>query len=112
MSEERKYWIKEDWIFNLESMNDKIWCIIYDLREDKIKCPFEVAGTEINDEGDLLRLKDECNELEWTSKSGKVTSKEYGRIKEIVEWRVMNRYITCINNGMDENKAGACFDDL
>lgn len=112
MAEVRKYFVKTSWIFNLESMNDKIWCIIYDTQDGVLKFPFEVAGTEINEEDDLFRLKDEVNELERIAKSRKVTGKEYGRIKEIVNWRVNQRYMTCIAKGMSDYQAGACFEDL
>lgn len=112
MAEVRKYWVKQSWIFNLESMNDKIWCISYDVDEGKLQFPFDVAGTEIKEYDDLFRLKDEVNELEHKAKWGKVTGKEYNRIKEIVNWRVNQRYMTCISKGMSDYKAGACFEDL
>ena len=112
MVEVRKYRVKTDWIFNLESMNDKLWCIIYDIEDGKIQLPIEIAGTKINDEDDVYALKEECNELEWIAKSGKVTGKEYGRIKQIVEWRVMARYCRCLESGMSEKDAGMCFSDL
>lgn len=112
MKQERKYWVKQGWIFNLESMHDHVWCIIYDAEDGKIQFPFEVAGRIMNDEDDLYALIDECNQLEWIAKSGRVTGKEYGRIKEIVNYRVMARYVRCLESGMSEYKAGACFEDL
>ena len=112
MSEERKYRVKMDWIFNLESMQDRLWCIIYDMEEGKAQYPIEIAGTVCEDEDDIHSLMEECSDLEWTAKSGKVTGKEYGRIKQIVEWRVMARYLTCLANGMSEKDAGACFEDM
>ena len=112
MKEERKDYIKNGWIFNLESMHDKCWCLIYDIRDDIIKCPFTVAGKIINDESDLMDLMDEASDLEWIAKSRKVTSKEYGRIKAIVTWRVEQRYMTCLNAGLDENVAAGAFSDL
>ena len=90
MAEVRKYFVKGSWIFNLESMDDKLHCIKYDLDD----------------------LIDECETLQWAAKSRKVTGKEYGRIKEIVSWRVEQRYFRCIANGMKEKDAGACFSDL
>lgn len=110
--EQRKYYVKSTWIFNLESMTDKLHCIEYDIQDGLLDFPFEVAGTQINDYDDIYSLLDEVQRLEWTAKRGKVTGKEYGRIKEIVNWRVMQRYCTCINNGMSENRAGQCFEDL
>ena len=112
MAEVRKYYVKGSWIFNLESMHDKLWCIIYDIREGEIQLPIEIAGTVCNDEDDIHRLLDECADLEWTAKRGKVTGKEYGRIKELAEWRILVRYATCINAGMSESKAGICFEDM
>ena len=108
----RKYFIKEDWIFNLESTHEKLKCIEIDLDEGTKNFPFEIAGTEIRDYDDLYNLIEECDNLEWTAKSGPVTSKEYGRIKQIVEWRVGARYMACLNNGMSEADAGKCFSDL
>lgn len=109
---EEKYIVKGDWIFNLEAMHDKCWCLIYDIQEGKIQCPFEVAGKVINDEDDLQDLIDEASNLEWIAKSRKVTSKEYGRIKKMVEWRVNQRYMACMVAGMSEREAGQCFTDL
>ena len=112
MSEVRKYCVKESWIFNLESMNDKCWCLIYDMEDGLIETPFEVAGKTINDISDLHELMEEAEKLEWIAKSRKVTSKEYGRIKEIVSWRVGQRYMTCLAHGMNEQQAGECFGDM
>ena len=110
--DEKKYYVKESWVFNLESMHDKVWCIIYDLRDGKIKMPFEVAGKTINDEDDLLELLDEAERLETIAKRRKVTGKEYGRIRKLVEWRVQVRYNVCMASGMSEKDAGQCFEDL
>lgn len=41
----------------------------------------------------------------------KITYKEWKRIKEIVAERQMQRYITCVNNGIDENVSAEAFDD-
>lgn len=110
---ERKYRIKEGWIFNLEAMHDKLWCIGNDLDEGNIKGPISFLGGTYEDSSDIQKLIDECSELEWAAKGRKVTSKEYGRIKEIVEWRVMQRYSTCLTSGnMTESAAGQCFEDL
>lgn len=112
MAEVRKYWVKESWRFNLESMNDKLHCIGYDVEDGKLDFPFEVAGTTINDFDDLDNLREECAKLRDIAWRGKVTGKEYGRIKEIVNWRVIQRYCTCINAGMSESDAGQCFADM
>ena len=110
---EKRYRVKQSWIFNLESMHDKIWCLSYDIRDGKIELPFRVAGKTINESQDLFDLLGEAEELTgkaWSSKG--VTGREYGRIKEIVAWRVEQRYATCMASGMEESKAGACFEDL
>ena len=109
---ERKYFIKEGWIFNLEAMHDKLYCIGYDLDDGTIKGPIEILGYKIEDSDDLQPLIEECQRYESIAKSRKVTGKEYGRIKEIVNWRVMQRYSACIAGGMNESDAGQCFSDL
>lgn len=117
MAQERKYWVKESWRFNLESMNDHLWCMIYAVEDGDdeifghIEFPIEVAGKTCRSVDDLYDLKDECanlRELAW----GRVTGKEYGRIKEIVNYRVMARYVRCIESGMSDYMAGACFEDI
>ena len=110
-NEVRKYRIKQEWIFNLESMHDKLWCIEYDVDEGKLDFPFEVAGTTIKDYEDLSNLREECGELAYRAWD-KVTGKEYGRIKQIVEWRVMQRYVRCLKSGMSEKEAGKCFEGV
>jgi len=109
---ERKYWIKQSWIFNIESMQDRLMCIEYDIEEGKLQFPLEICGRQINDYDDLQQLREDAERLEWTAKSGKVTGKEFGEIKEMVIWRVNQRYARCIASGMDENRAGMCFEDM
>lgn len=109
--QEKKYMVKESWIFNLESMHDKAFCLIYDLQEGKITAPFTVAGKTINSEDDLYALIDEADTLRWKASRG-VNGKDYGRIKEIVEWRVGARYARCLASGMSEAEAGRCFEDM
>lgn len=109
---EKKYFVKESWIFNLESMHDKIYCLSYDIRDKKIELPFTVAGKTINSEDDLWELLEEASDLEGAAKFGKVSSRQYGRIKEIVAWRVEARYVTCLAAGMSEAEAGKCFEDM
>ncbi len=112
MVEKQKYRVKESWIFNLESMHDKLYCIKYDLEDEKKNFPLIIAGTKIADDNDLYRLIEECENLEWAAKSRKVTASEYERIKEVVNWRVTQRYLRCLANGMTEKDAGECFHDL
>ena len=112
MAEIRKYFIKEGWVFNLEAMHDKLYCIGIDIDEGKIQTPLDILGYKIEDSADLQPLIEECSDLEWTAKSRKVTSKEFGRIKDIVTWRVEQRYFTCLANGMEEKKAAGAFEDM
>lgn len=112
MSEVRKYFVKGSWIFNLESMDDKLHVILYSLEDDELSFPLTIAGNEINDFDDLHDLIEECETLQMIAKSRKVTGKEYGRIKEIVSWRVDQRYQRCLASGMSERDAGACYADL
>lgn len=112
MDSAKKYFVKESWIFNLESMQEKLKCIEIDLDEGTKEFPFEIANMQINDYDDLDNLIEECEDLECAAKSRRVTGKEYGRIKEIVNWRVGARYMNCISNGMNEADAGRCFSDL
>lgn len=107
----RKYFIKESWRFNLESMNDKLWCIEYDVCDGLIQLPIEIAGTKIESVDDLYDLRNECQELLDRARY-KVTGKEFGRIKALVSWRVEQRYFRCLEAGMSENDAGMCFEDL
>lgn len=110
-AKEKRYFVKESWIFNLESMHDKCFVLIEDIREGNIKVPFVVAGKTINSEDDLYDLENEAGML--CSKAWRgVTGKEYGRIKEIVTWRVEQRYATCMASGMSESDAGKCFEDI
>ena len=109
---ERKYFVKESRIFNLESMHDKLWCIEYDLQEGKLQFPLRIANTDINNWEDLNNFRNECYDLEDIAKSRKVTGKEYGRIGEIVAWRVEVRYNRCLEAGMSEREAGRCYEDM
>lgn len=109
---QKTYPVRESLIFNLESMHDKLFVMEMDIEEGKLNFPFEVAGKTINDWDDLEAIREEADKLQWIAKSRKVTGKEYGRIKAIAEWRVMQRYARCLEAGMSEAQAGACFADL
>lgn len=110
--DERKYYVKESWIFNLESMHDKLWVLENDLDEHRLEFPLKVAGRELKNWDDFAALREEVYNMEGAAKSGKVTGREYGRIREIVAWRVEVRYATCLAAGMEESKAGQCFEDM
>ena len=107
----KKYRVKESWIFNLESIHDKAYCIIYDIEDGSLSLPLNIAGKAVNSIQDVYDLIDEAEEL--CSKAWRgVTGREYGRIKELVAWRVEQRYYACLASGMSEAKAGGCFADL
>ena len=108
MKEERKYYVKGNWIFNLESMHDKIWCMIYDIQEGKCD-HVTILGKDMGI-SELYDFMNECDDLAWKAQ-GKVTSKEYGRIKAISDARNMIRYATCLANGASEEEAGNAFFD-
>jgi len=110
--DERKYFVKESWIFNLEAMHDKLWCIENDIEEHRLQFPLTLAGKDIKDWDDFEDLRQECYNLESIAKSRKVTGKEYGRIRDIVSWRVQARYNACMASGMSEEEAGRCFEDM
>lgn len=94
----RKYCVNPTWIFNLESIHDKLWCIIYDIQSNKVTLPIKIAGRTIKDESAVYELMNEVADLECVAKSGKVTNKEYGKIKAIVNWEVNTRYTMCVAN--------------
>lgn len=109
---ERKYFVKESWIFNLEAMHDKLWCIENDIEEHRLQFPLTLAGKDIKTWDDFEDLRQECYNLESIAKSRKVTGKEYGRIRDIVSWRVQARYNACMASGMSDEEAGRCFEDI
>ena len=108
MAGERKYWVKMNYRFNLDSMNTHLWCIIYDMR-DGLYDTVQIMGETM----DLDRVEEFREEVEdlMGKMFGKVTGKEYGRIKAISDERNMIRYCTCLANGMDESKAAYAFFD-
>ena len=107
-SAERKYWVKMNYRFNLDSMHNHVWCLIYDI-EDGLYDSVELLGERM-DVDRLYEFKEELEDL-MSKAFGKVTGKEYGRIKAISDERNMIRYATCLNNGMSERDAGYAFFD-
>ena len=105
--EERKYWVKMNWRFNLDSMYTHVWCCIYEVEDGKRKT-VNLMGEEM-DLDRLYEFKDEVEELSMVAQFRKVTSKEYGRIKAISDERNLIRYATCLASGMDERDAGYAF---
>ena len=109
MADLRKYYVKGNMKFNLDSMITHIWCLIYDMEEGKLPEKVEFLG-ETCDMARLYELKEECGDL-LCKADHKVTGKEYGRIKFIADTRNMIRYATCLNSGMSERSAGLAFFD-
>lgn len=110
MNNERKYYCNESMKFNLDSMRTHLQVIRYEFIEGTRKEPVEICGKVVND----LTIDDLIEEVEKLLDKaiyGKVTGKEYGRIKAISQERQMIRYMTCLNAGMPEWKAAGAFTD-
>ena len=86
----------ESALFNLDSMRTKLLNEQYEQpeREDELQ----------------VRI-DEVESLLGKMHFGRVTRSEWNRIQEIVNERQMQRYITCLNSGMDERDAAGAFGD-
>ena len=115
-SNERKYWCNSSMRFNLDSMINHVHCIMYGFEgnEDCKKYigngTVEIAGTILRNEEDCEYFLQELYDLN-AKASGKVTGKEYGRIKSISEERQFIRYYTCLASGMNEHDAALAFTD-
>lgn len=105
----RKYYCNSSMKFNLDSMYTHIKCIQYDLEDGKIDKAYVCGKTVTLD--NINELLEEVGDLLDKAVWGKVTGKEYGRIKAIAQERQMIRYITCLNAGMSERDAGYAFTD-
>lgn len=83
-------------LFNLDSMRTKL------LNE----------RDEAGEKADEIQEKiDEIEDFLGKMHFGRMTRKEWERIQEIVAERQFQRYITCLNSGMDERIAAGAFDD-
>ena len=83
-------------LFNLDSMRTKLLNEQYEQPER---------------EEELQKRIDEIENLLGKMHFGRVTRSEWNRIQEIVNERQMQRYVTCLNSGMDERDAAGAFDD-
>lgn len=83
-------------LFNLDSMRVKLLNEQYEQPE--------------RDE-ELQPHIDEVEDLLTKIHFGNVKVSDWARIQEIVHERQMQRYIFCINSGMDEQTASGAFDD-
>ena len=86
----------ESALFNLDSMRTKLLNEQYEQPER---------------EEELQKRIDEVENLLEKMYFGSVTRSEWRRIQEIVNERQMQRYVTCLNRGMDERDAAGAFDD-
>ena len=86
----------ESALFNLDSMRTKLLNEQYEQPER---------------EEELQERIDEIENLLEKMHFGRVTRSEWDRIQEIVNERKMQRYVTCLNSGMDEKAAAGAFDD-
>lgn len=105
--EERKYFVKAAYRTNLDSMLTKLHCISYDMEEGEYDT-VNLMG-KVYDIDTIEDFKDEVRDLLGCANWGKVTGKQYGRIKAISEYRDWMRYNTCLAKGMDESKAAYAF---
>jgi hypothetical protein len=86
----------ESALFNLDSMRTKL------LNE-------QYEHPELDEE--LQKQIDVVEHLLERMYFGKVTRSEWNKIQEIVNERKMQRYITCLANGMDERIAAGALED-
>ena len=109
----KRYWISnENWIFNLESMHDKLFAIGEELDDGTISGPVEILGHVADSSYDLEALKEECSDFLSAAKSRPLSEEEYERAREIVHWRATSRYLTCMAAGMSEHDAGQEFNGI
>lgn len=107
MKNERKYWVKSAYRTNLDSMHTSVMNYIYDMMGGEGPETITILGEEM-DFNRLYEFKEELEtliDLAW----GKVTGKEYGRIKEISDERNMWRYMRNIAAGKSEDVAAYSF---
>ena len=104
----KKYFVKHNYRFNLDSMRIHVMNMIDDVRDGKYET-VELMGEKM-DEDRLIEFKDEVEDL-MTKAYGPVCGKDYGRIKAISDERNMIRYATCMSKGMSERDAASAFFD-
>ena len=105
----------ESALFNIDSMRTKLM----NERDEAYERACEAfakkdreLSRKLGDEADEIEARiDEVEELLGKMRSGRVTRKEWDRVQELVAERQMQRYVTCLNSGMDERTAAGAFDD-
>lgn len=108
MKQIKKYPVKMNYRFNLDSMRTHVLNMIDDIHDGKFRT-VELMG-EAMDEDRLEEFREELEEL-MSKAYYPVCGKDYGRIKEISDARNMIRYATCLADGMNESDASSCFFD-
>ena len=108
MKQVKKYYVKLNYRFNMDSMLVHVLNLIDDIRDGKFET-VELMG-ETMDEYRLEAFREELEDL-MAKAYYPVCGKDYGRIKAISDERNMIRYATCMAQGMDESDAGSCFFD-
>lgn len=108
MAQVKKYYVKLNYRFNMDSMLTHVMNLIDDIRDGKFET-VELMG-ETMDEYRLEAFREELEDL-MAKAYYPVCGKDYGRIKAISDERNMIRYATCMAQGMDESDAGSCFFD-
>lgn len=105
----------EEALFNLDSMRTRL----LNERDEAIEKAGEAFKHKDKDErlclydkADAIQEKiDEVEDLLGKMHFGRVTRKEWERIQELVAERKMQRYVTCLNSGIDERTSAGAFDD-
>lgn len=88
----------ESAMFNLDSLRTKL------MNE---RCEAYENGTEDEVQARINEVEELLEKLHF----GRVTRGEWNRIQQLVAERKMQRYITCLNSGMDERIAAGAFED-
>ena len=104
----KKYFVKHNYRFNLDSMRIHVMNMIDDIRDGEYET-VELMGEKMNEDR-LEEFKEEIEDL-MTKAYGPVCGKDYGRIKAISDERNMIRYTTCMSKGMSERDAALAFFD-
>lgn len=106
----KTYFCNNSMKFNLDSMYTHLKVMQYEFEDGTITGDVEICDRVVNIDT-IDDLIEEVGDLLSKAVWGKVTGKEYGRIKRISEERKMIRYCTCLNAGMSEEKASYAFLD-
>lgn len=104
------YYCNASMKFNLDSAITLVQNLRYDFESGEQKEPVFIFGRRV-DFVSVDDLLEELYDLHGKALFGKVTGKEYGRIKEIQGERQMIRYAKCLAAGMSENDAALAFTD-